>query len=428
MATIRKRTLPSGKTAWQCDYRDQSGKRRSKQFERRKDADAFLVRARHEVSHGSHTPDSASISIERAYELFYAALISEGSAPATLSSHNSVYKNHVAPFLAARMVNRIGPADIQDFLDQLRSEGRNADKIRRAKNTLGALLDEAMRQRYASSNPVRSLRPRRRSRRSMIIEEKRIEIPERDEVRRLIEAARQTSACWILVQERAPKDIFRTLDVVEAPYPAGRMRAIKEIRRTYGAREGLKFQIFYPQDWLRPMLIVLAFTGLRIGEARGLAWAHVENGYINVKQAADRFGNLGLVKTVAARRRIPVGSFVVNTLAEWKTKCPASSIDLVFPTRLGTLLGYSNVKNQALDPLQIVGKITDIAGTPLLTPHKLRHFAVSSWIAQAADPKQVSEWVGHESVSFTLDVYGHLFKDRAEDRTFSEAAERAVIG
>ena len=39
MATIRKRTLPSGLIRWQVDFSDQTGKRRSKLFPRRKDAD-----------------------------------------------------------------------------------------------------------------------------------------------------------------------------------------------------------------------------------------------------------------------------------------------------------------------------------------------------------------------------------------------------
>ena len=33
MATIRKRTLPSGLVRWQVDFTDQAGKRRSKLFE-----------------------------------------------------------------------------------------------------------------------------------------------------------------------------------------------------------------------------------------------------------------------------------------------------------------------------------------------------------------------------------------------------------
>ena len=39
MASIRKRALPSGKTAWQVDYRDNQGKRRHRQFLTKREAD-----------------------------------------------------------------------------------------------------------------------------------------------------------------------------------------------------------------------------------------------------------------------------------------------------------------------------------------------------------------------------------------------------
>jgi integrase len=174
------------------------------------------------------------------------------------------------------------------------------------------------------------------------------------------------------------------------------------------------------------MLVTLAFSGLRIGEARGLAWSSIHGGYIEVRRAADRFNNIGPVKTVAAMRRVPIGSYLVNTLGAWMADCPDSPLNLVFPSKTGTLLTYSNIVNRGFYWLQLMLGMVDGTGRPRYTPHTLRHFAVSLWIDQGADPKQVSEWVGHESVSFTLDVYGHLFKARAEDRSFSEAAERAV--
>ena len=62
MATIRKRawTTASGerRESWQVDFLDQHGKRRHKQFDRKKDADAWLVQARGQVDRGTFAPDS----------------------------------------------------------------------------------------------------------------------------------------------------------------------------------------------------------------------------------------------------------------------------------------------------------------------------------------------------------------------------------
>src|SRR4051794_5313386 len=66
MATIRKRTLPSGKVVWQADYVDAGGSRRHKQFPTKKEADGFLTRARSEVATGVHVPDSISVTVAQA--------------------------------------------------------------------------------------------------------------------------------------------------------------------------------------------------------------------------------------------------------------------------------------------------------------------------------------------------------------------------
>jgi hypothetical protein len=70
--SIRKRTWKSGgaeQTAWVVDYCDQTGKRRLKTFKLRKDAEAWSVNALHEVSHGTHAPNS-KITIAEVVQLW----------------------------------------------------------------------------------------------------------------------------------------------------------------------------------------------------------------------------------------------------------------------------------------------------------------------------------------------------------------------
>jgi integrase len=60
MGTITKRVLPSGLVRWRAAYTDGASKRRTKQFARKADADAWLVEVRHDVARGTHTAASAS--------------------------------------------------------------------------------------------------------------------------------------------------------------------------------------------------------------------------------------------------------------------------------------------------------------------------------------------------------------------------------
>jgi site-specific recombinase XerD len=41
--------------------------------------------------------------------------------------------------------------------------------------------------------------------------------------------------------------------------------------------------------------------------------------------------------------------------------------------------------------------------------HQLRHTFVSTLIQLGVNAKQIQEWVGHESILETMDIYGHLF-------------------
>src|ERR1700675_5048287 len=72
--SVRKRTWKTAageeRHAWLCDYTGQSGKRHVKTFARKKDADAFIAKAKVEVREGVHTADSDSVTIRDAADLW----------------------------------------------------------------------------------------------------------------------------------------------------------------------------------------------------------------------------------------------------------------------------------------------------------------------------------------------------------------------
>ena len=47
--------------------------------------------------------------------------------------------------------------------------------------------------------------------------------------------------------------------------------------------------------------------------------------------------------------------------------------------------------------------------------HDLRHSAVAILLAQGVNAKAISELLGHSSVAFTLQVYGHLAVEVRQD-------------
>jgi hypothetical protein len=86
--------------------------------------------------------------------------------------------------------------------------------------------------------------------------------------------------------------------------------------------------------------------------------------------------------------------------------------NLVFTTKVGT----------PLDERKVLGRFQNIlasAGLPRMRIHDLRHSAVAILIAQGVNIKAISELLGHSSVAFTLQVYGHLLEE-----TRREAADK----
>jgi integrase len=118
---------------------------------------------------------------------------------------------------------------------------------------------------------------------------------------------------------------------------------------------------------------------------------------------------------------------VVNTLEDWKTKCPASDLDLVFPNSVGKVQNYSNIYNRVFKPMLIENDIVDEAGNAKFGIYALRHAAASLFIEQGWNPKKIQTLLGHASITMTMDVYGHLFENAEEDVSMFEKLERDLL-
>lgn len=177
----------------------------------------------------------------------------------------------------------------------------------------------------------------------------------------------------------------------------------------------------------RPLLVTAAFTGMRASELRGLTWSAVDfdKHTITVRQRADEWGTIGLPKSAAGQRQIPMSPTVVNTLREGKLVCPKGDLDLVFPNTLGKVQPLSNMARRAWRPMQKVCGLVNAEGEPLFNFHTLRHFAASLWIEAGFTPKKLQAMLGHSSIQMTFDTYGHLL-DRGEDD--QEKLAKAEIG
>lgn len=276
MATIRKRSWKSGdeaKTSWICDYFDSGGKRRQRTFRTKKEADAWLVKARHEVASGTHTADSASVTIAEAADLWLTRCERDGLEQSTLTGYRSLVKHHVLPLLGATKLSRLTRPIVEQFVDEMLETGRTRETARRSVQTLVSAIGEAERRGLVAQNVARGVRVATGKR-----HKPKVAIPTKDEVREALAGTQ------------------------------GRQRAV---------------------------LTAVVFTGLRASELRGLRWADVDFGrkLILVRQRADTSGRVGALKSAGSRRDIPMVPMLLNVLKEWRLASPGGDLDLVFAGR-----------------------------------------------------------------------------------------------
>lgn len=161
-----------------------------------------------------------------------------------------------------------------------------------------------------------------------------------------------------------------------------------------------------------PMLVLfLAYTGLRWGEATGLRVKHIDpmRRRVNVQENAVMVGTLIEVGTPKTHetRSVPYPRFLtddIGTAMKGKGRNDLLFGDGQFHMRLPN--SRDGWFAAAVKRVQAVDE-----DFPRVTPHDLRHTAASLAISAGANVKAVQRMLGHASAAMTLDVYGDLFDD-----------------
>jgi integrase len=169
-----------------------------------------------------------------------------------------------------------------------------------------------------------------------------------------------------------------------------------------------------PPRW-RVAVILMATTGLRLGECLGLTVDRVD--FLRRTVRVDRQlvkGAGGMVfgppKTRAGVRAIPVPALVTDLLAAHLAQFPAGQDGLIFTTSTGAPVPRSNWS----DRYRAACVVAAVEGRT--RSHDLRHVAASALIASGLSVAAVQAVLGHASPAETLEVYTH-FWPADEDRT-----------
>jgi integrase len=153
----------------------------------------------------------------------------------------------------------------------------------------------------------------------------------------------------------------------------------------------------------RALWATALYAGLRRGELQALRWSDIDfsEGVIRVERGWDeRVGPLA-PKSRAGRRRVPLTGPLRSYLAGHRLQARAHADELVF----------GRGQEHAFSPEALVRRARAAWEGARQSPiglHECRHTYAAYMVAAGVNAKALSTYMGHSSITVTLDRYGHL--------------------
>jgi integrase len=323
---------------------------------RKRDAEAFDAQVKRQKRIGElELVDAGRQTLAEFVEEWWRLYAAPNLAPATLELYAMLWDKHVLPRLGGLQLRELTAERIEAFRVELVAAGTGEVSIRKALVLLQGVLQRAVEWRRIPHNPARLVsRPPAARRRA---------------VRPLPPETVERMRVWLL--ERG-----RHRDAV--------------------------------------LVSVLAYAGLRPGEALALTWGHVRERTLLIERALSH-GEIRSTKT-GQTRTVRVLGPLASDLAEWRLVCRRPSADaLVFPAHDGgpwSRADWGNWRNR------VFGPAARAAGLAKSRPYDLRHSFCSLLIHEGGTVVEVARQLGHSPL-MALNTYGHVFDELRDGERLS---------
>jgi integrase len=344
---IQKRILKSGAVRWRVRWR-QGEQYRSQTFDRKGDATTFAAEIRRRQQLGTlAVMDNGRVTLDQYVRNTWVPAYLSSLARKTQLHYEQLMLKHVLPQLGTLELRQITPETIARWQADRLASGAGRVSIRHAFDLLGSVLQRAFEGGLIQNNPARAVRKAPR--------------PRRQEVRPLapahIEAMRNASS---------PRDAT--------------------------------------------LISVLAYAGLRPGEALALQWRDIREQTMLVERAVS-LGEEKDTKTTS-HRTVRLLAPLAADLREWKLRSGRpDDRELIFPSATGavwTLPAYQSWRRRAF------ARALTGADIEHARPYDLRHSFASLLLHEGRSVIYVARQLGHDA-RLTLTTYGHVM-DELEDQ------------
>lgn len=365
---------------YRARWRDPSGQQRERRgFVTKREARLYVASVEVAVFRGSYvSPEEARVTVgELAKD--WLANKEQALKPSSFAPIKTAWRVYVAPRWATTPIGAIRPSAVEKWIREL-SQGeavtarirptsggkpRSHSVVLRGVGILAGILDVAVRDARIISNPARGTS----------------NLPRND---------------W------------------------------KQRRRYLTNDEVFRFASSAPDRMRSTLILTLAYTGIRWGEAVALTVTDVNLARRRLeiyRTATEVEGvmHIGAPKSWQARS-VPFPAFLeplLRALTENK-----KSAELVFPASNGGFLSRPGTARGGQSWWLTTLRAADLDH---FTPHALKHTAASLAVSAGANVKALQRMLGHKSAAMTLDTYADLFEDdlttvadRLNERVLSE--------
>jgi integrase len=375
MACIRKRR---GK--YVVDYRDGSGQRRWITCDTRREADAELGKVNRQPRRRNRPAVDSRITVAEYAVRWLAwveANVTAGSLkPRTLESYDDTLRLHIVPAIGKWKIVDLDQSSILDFLSAKLAAGLSRNSVRIIHATLRRMLRRAVLDCGLFANPAEKL----------------------------------GQDLKLVSSKGARQDSVKTKALTREQLDALLGACWTKDRRSF------------------PVVLTMARTGLRIGEALALKWDDVDihGRRLRVARTLSDDGTRIDTPKSGHGRDVDLSTELTAVLRKLHVLRKEEALrhgrpvtEWVFSTPTGTHLDPRNVR-------RAFGKaLKEAKLPPHFTPHSLRHSYASILIAEGVSPAYVQRQLGHASITLTVDTYGSWLP--CTDKTAVDSLDSARV-
>jgi integrase len=341
-------------------WRDEHGRAHSRVVGRKRDAEALDADLKRAKRLGAAAPiGTITETLEEFAKLWWQRHAAPNLARHTQANYASMLDVHLIPRIGDRRLSELTVEVVSDLRAEMAADGVGDQAILKALTVLQSILQRAVEWRRIDRNPVRDVRKPSQSRTRV--------------VRPLPPQAVERMRAYLL-------DTDRRLDAT--------------------------------------LVSVLAYAGLRPGEAIGLRWHDLGERTLLIERSVA-FGQFKPTKT-ASTRSVRLLAPLKEDLLNWRAHTSrGKDLDLIFASPDGSPWNDDRVRNWRKREF---AEAAEHANVGHARPYDLRHSFVSLLIAQGATVVEVARQAGH-APTMTLSTYAHLF-DELDDGDHRPAADQ----